>query len=86
MHSIVGLFDNVLSEVLWARGVLLLGPTLATVGLNIQVPASLVVDLVTQKASWVSHAPSLGMVLGGAAGVLLGVGLLAINGPPPVAI
>ncbi|KAK9813135.1 hypothetical protein WJX72_009645 [[Myrmecia] bisecta] len=31
-----GLFDNVLSDYLWARAVLLVGPTIATVGLSIQ--------------------------------------------------
>lgn len=32
-----GLFDNVLSDYLWARAVLLVGPTIATVGISVQV-------------------------------------------------
>ncbi|CAM6084248.1 unnamed protein product [Calypogeia fissa] len=41
-----GLFDNVLSDYLWARAVLLTTPTAATAGLTIQVPIAAVVDTI----------------------------------------
>lgn len=41
-----GLIDNVLSDYLWARAVLLTTPTAATAGLTIQVPIAAVVDSV----------------------------------------
>ncbi|CAI5735282.1 unnamed protein product [Hyaloperonospora brassicae] len=39
-----GLFDNVLSDYLWARAVLLTSPTVATVGLSLTVPLAIVAD------------------------------------------
>eukprot|EP00808_Paulinella_micropora_P010126 g65303.t1 len=41
-----GLFDNVLSDYLWARSVLLTSPTVVTVGLSLTVPFSILFDLV----------------------------------------
>ncbi|KAG6554164.1 hypothetical protein Mapa_004080 [Marchantia paleacea] len=41
-----GLIDNVLSDYLWARAVLLTTPTAATAGLTIQVPIAAVIDSV----------------------------------------
>ncbi|KAL8020215.1 putative solute carrier family 35 member SLC35F1/F2/F6 [Plasmopara halstedii] len=42
--GIKGLFDNVLSDYLWARAVLLTSPTVATVGLSLTVPLAIVAD------------------------------------------
>uniref|UniRef100_M4BZI1 EamA domain-containing protein n=1 Tax=Hyaloperonospora arabidopsidis (strain Emoy2) TaxID=559515 RepID=M4BZI1_HYAAE len=42
--SVKGLFDNVLSDYLWARAVLLTSPTVATVGLSLTVPMAIVAD------------------------------------------
>ncbi|KAJ0411610.1 hypothetical protein ATCC90586_004079 [Pythium insidiosum] len=39
-----GLFDNVLSDYLWARAVLLTSPTVATVGLSLTVPFAILSD------------------------------------------
>ncbi|KAI9911857.1 hypothetical protein PsorP6_009674 [Peronosclerospora sorghi] len=39
-----GLFDNVLSDYLWARAVLITSPTVATVGLSLTVPLAIVAD------------------------------------------
>ncbi len=40
-----GLFDNVLSDYLWARSILLTSATVATVGLGLTIPLALVSDL-----------------------------------------
>lgn len=39
-------FDNVLSDYLWARAVLLTSPTVATIGLTLTIPGPLVIDTV----------------------------------------
>ncbi|KAG0588587.1 hypothetical protein KC19_2G254500 [Ceratodon purpureus] len=67
-----GLLDNVLSDYLWAKAVLLTTPTAATTGLTIQVPIAGVVDSLRGKV------PSLLSILGAAA-VLLG--FFGINEP-----
>jgi solute carrier family 35, member F5 len=48
--GIKGLFDNVLSDYLWARAVLLTSPTVATVGLSLTVPFAIVSDYVFHQA------------------------------------
>ncbi|KAL9275252.1 Solute carrier family 35 member F5-like protein [Drosera capensis] len=45
-----GLLDNVLSDYLWAKAVLLTTTTVATAGLTIQVPLAAVVDTLTGNA------------------------------------
>ncbi|GJP38102.1 hypothetical protein CLOM_g22545 [Closterium sp. NIES-68] len=66
-----GLLDNVLSDYLWARAVLLTTPTAATAGLQIQIPIALTVD------SWKAHSlPNTVHVIGAALVVL---GFLGIN-------
>jgi solute carrier family 35 protein F5 len=40
-----GLFDNVLSDLLWARAIQLTSPTLASVGLSLTIPMAVVSDL-----------------------------------------
>lgn len=67
-----GLLDNVLSDYLWAKAVLLTTTTVATAGLTIQVPLAAVVDSVT------GNAPKL-MDYIGAAAVM--VGFAGINIP-----
>ncbi|KAL3927141.1 MAG: hypothetical protein SGPRY_002963, partial [Prymnesium sp.] len=41
-----GLFDNVLSEYLWAHAVLLTSPSVATVGLSLTVPLAMLSDAI----------------------------------------
>jgi solute carrier family 35 protein F5 len=67
-----GLLDNVLSDYLWAKAVLLTTPTAATTGLTIQVPIAGVVDSLRGKV------PSPLSIVGAAA-VLLG--FFGINEP-----
>ncbi|XP_027350418.1 thiamine-repressible mitochondrial transport protein THI74 [Abrus precatorius] len=45
-----GLLDNVLSDYLWAKAVLLTSTTVATAGLSIQVPLAAIVDTLTGNA------------------------------------
>lgn len=67
-----GLIDNVLSDYLWAKAILLTTTTVATAGLTIQVPIAAIVDTLT------GHAPHLLNYIGAAA-VL--VGFAGINIP-----
>ncbi|KAH0468649.1 hypothetical protein IEQ34_001881 [Dendrobium chrysotoxum] len=60
-----GLLDNVLSDYLWAKAILLTTTTVATAGLTIQVPIAAIVDSIT------GHAPHL-LDLVGASTVILG--------------
>ncbi|KAL2488149.1 EamA-like transporter family [Forsythia ovata] len=67
-----GLLDNVLSDYLWAKAVLLTSTTVATAGLTIQVPLAAIVDSVT------GNAPGLLDYIGAAAVM---VGFAGINIP-----
>ncbi|KAL6564007.1 hypothetical protein OROHE_005247 [Orobanche hederae] len=67
-----GLLDNVLSDYLWAKAVLLTTTTVATAGLSIQVPLAAVVDSLT------GNTPRLLDYVGGAA---IMVGFAGINIP-----
>lgn len=44
MMGFKGLFDNVFSDLLWARAVLLTSPTVSTIGINLTIPFSIFID------------------------------------------
>ncbi|PHT37546.1 hypothetical protein CQW23_21119 [Capsicum baccatum] len=67
-----GMFDNVLSDLLWAKAILLTSTTVATAGLTIQVPLAAIVD------SLIGNAPPI-LDYVGAAAVM--VGFAGINIP-----
>lgn len=67
-----GLLDNVLSDYLWARAILLLGPTVATAGLALQVPLAVLLDGLLRSPAWLSHAGSTVLTLVGGTIVLAG--------------
>ncbi|GAB2234498.1 hypothetical protein Drorol1_Dr00003753 [Drosera rotundifolia] len=67
-----GLLDNVLSDYLWAKAVLLTTTTVATAGLTIQVPLAAVVDTLT------GNAPQATDLIGAAA---IMIGFTGINLP-----
>jgi hypothetical protein len=48
---ISGLFNNVISDYLWARSVVLTSSTVATVGLSITIPLAMVSDLLVHDTS-----------------------------------
>jgi solute carrier family 35, member F5 len=62
-----GLFDNVLSDYLWARAVVLTSATVATVGLGLTVPLAFASDVVMGRPNVLDVASVLGAlaVLGG---------------------
>lgn len=68
----LGLLDNVLSDYLWAKAVLLTTATVATAGLSIQVPLAAIVDSVT------GHTPHFADYLGA---VAVMIGFVGINIP-----
>ncbi|XP_017982714.1 PREDICTED: uncharacterized vacuolar membrane protein YML018C [Theobroma cacao] len=70
-----GLLDNVLSDYLWAKAVLLTTTTVATAGLTIQVPLAAVVDTI------IGNAPHVMDYLGAAAVM---IGFAGINIPSDV--
>jgi solute carrier family 35 protein F5 len=60
-----GLVDNVLSDYLWARAVLLTSPTTASVGLSMQIPMAAIAEMVLGHATWLKNASSAGAMLVG---------------------
>lgn len=70
--GVSGLLDNVLSDYLWAKAVLLTTTTVATAGLSIQVPLAAIVD------TFMGNAPHLLDYIGAAAVM---VGFTGINIP-----
>ncbi|BAT84369.1 hypothetical protein VIGAN_04171800 [Vigna angularis var. angularis] len=67
-----GLLDNVLSDYLWAKAVLLTSTTVATAGLTIQVPLAAIVDTLS------GHAPGFMDYLGA---ISVMIGFTGINIP-----
>jgi len=57
-----GLFDNVLSDYLWLRAVILTSATVATVGLGLTIPLAFLSDVVMGTEGVVSFASVLGAV------------------------
>lgn len=70
-----GLLDNALSDYLWARAVLLVGPTVASVGLNAQVPLAAGLDAAfgRPRPPWTRAAGAAAATAVGAAAVVAGV-------------
>jgi solute carrier family 35 protein F5 len=72
MVMVKGLMDNLLSNYLWAYAVLFVGPTSANVGMSIETPMVVVIDLVTRNASYLSNARSTALNVTGALVILMG--------------
>jgi solute carrier family 35, member F5 len=75
---IKGLFDNVLSDLMWATAVLLTTPTVATVGLTLTIPMALASDAIVKGLS-----PSP-MLIVGACVVVVGFVMSTIGGDKAV--
>ena len=73
-----GLFDNVLSDFLWAQAVIRTTPTVATVGMSLTVPLAFLIDAFITK-DLPTDSRSLGLQLAGAILVLLGFLLTAFS-------
>ena len=67
-----GLLDNVLSDYLWARAVLLTSPTVASVGLSMQIPMAAAVEAMMGRARWMDTATTAGTMLVGCGLVMAG--------------
>lgn len=65
-------FDNVLSDYLWARAVLLTSPTVASIGLSLQIPLAASVEVVIGKPAWAAHARNAALMASGTFFVLAG--------------
>lgn len=63
--AISGLLDNVLSDYLWAKAVLLTTTTVATAGLTIQVPLAAIVDSISgNKPSFTDYIGAAAVMVG----------------------
>ena len=107
-----GLFDNVLSDYLWALAILLLGercslrrsalwqvssvttelvhgirtgPTIATLGLSLQVPLAVVLDVLFGQPSYLRAVVPALLTGGGAVLVLAGFVGITLHGSAPLA-
>lgn len=69
-----------LADFLWARAVLLLGPTPATLGLSVQVPLATGVDAALGRPAWLSGAGPAALTLGGGALILAGFASITLAG------
>ena len=69
-----GLFDNVLSDYLWLRAVMLTNATVATVGLGLTIPLAFVSDVVLGKADVLTAGQVLGALAVLAGFVLVNLG------------
>ena len=69
---IKGLADNMLSDYLWARAILLVGPTAATAGLALQIPLAVLLDAVFGSPMWMQRAGSAVLTFIGAGVILTG--------------
>ncbi|KDD74018.1 hypothetical protein H632_c1646p0, partial [Helicosporidium sp. ATCC 50920] len=67
-----GFADNVLADYLWARSVLLLGATLGTAGLSMQVPLAVTLDAILRSPPWLARLSTAAWTFGGGAAVLAG--------------
>lgn len=68
---ISGFFNNVISDYLWARSVVLTSSTVATVGLSITIPLAMISDLLVQ-----GQAPTL---LSASGAILVIIGFCLVN-------
>lgn len=73
-----GLMDYVIADYTWARAVLLLSPTVATLGTSIQVPLATAADVVLGQPHWLDSwqavrltAAGTVLILGGVCGINL---------------
>jgi hypothetical protein len=67
-----GILNYCLSDYLWAHAVLLLGPTIATLGLSVQIPVAAVVEVFMGTPKWLSSGSSMAMTLSGTTLIMAG--------------
>lgn len=64
--------DNVLTHYLWAKAILLVGPTVATAGLSLQGPVTLAIEIVFGHPVWLGNSLSSFLEFFGTLLILLG--------------
>lgn len=69
-----GLMDYVVADYTWARAVLLLSPTVATLGTSIQVPVATAADVFLGAPHWLDSWKAVGLTAAGTVLILGGVG------------
>ena len=69
-----GFFDDVISDYLWARSILLTSPTVATVGLSLTIPMAGIVDFFTTSPCTVSSSSLTGAIV-----VLIGFLIVSLD-------
>jgi hypothetical protein len=69
-----GLFDNVLSDYLWLRAVILINATVATVGLGLTIPLAFASDVMLGKTDVLTPGTIVGALTVLAGFVLVNVG------------
>ena len=62
------------------RAVLLVGPTVASAGMAVQLPIAVFVEVLVGQAAWLHQALSACMMIGG--GLVIIVGFLAVSTQP----
>jgi hypothetical protein len=62
----------VVADYLWARAVLTLGPTAATVGMSAQIPLATLADAFLGAPTWLQQGQALAMTAGGTAAIMAG--------------
>lgn len=73
-----GLIDYVCADYTWARAVLLLGSTVATLGMSLQIPLATAGDLLLRRhPHWLDSQQSVAMTCAGTVALLAGI--LGIN-------
>lgn len=70
--SCAGILNYCLSDYLWAHAVLLLGPTVATLGLSVQIPVAAVVEAIIGHPQWLRSGGAMAMTLCGTALIMAG--------------
>jgi hypothetical protein len=72
MFLSLGLVDYVIADYLWARAVLLLGPTLATVGMSAQIPMATIADIFIGQPTWLKQPSTTAVTAAGTVAILAG--------------
>lgn len=71
--------DYVIADYTWARAVLLLSPTVATLGTSIQVPLATAADVVLGQPHWLDSWQAVGLTAAGTVMILAGVGGIKLD-------
>ncbi len=78
-YTCAGLLDYVAADYFWARAVLLLSPTAATLGLAAQIPLACIGDALLGEPVWLASGRATALTAGGALAILCGVFLIHLG-------